>query len=126
MTDVADPNLADAHLARARRALAEGDDAAAIMWSSLCAEVAMDRVAAGNGIDARKDHFRRASVARRLFEMGVLPEDLGDLLIRLNAERKQAVYEGHAPDLRGRTWEQVLDSLAELVDIASRAAGPAE
>ena len=51
----------------------------------MCAEVAVDYIARQNAIDSRRDHFLRASAARRLFEQGVLPEeDLADLLIRLN------------------------------------------
>lgn len=109
-----------AHLSRARDALKEGDETAAVLWSNLCAEVALESIAASHGINSRREHFRRASAARRLFEMGVLDEDLAGLLIRLNNERKHATYEGRAPDLRGRTWKSVLDSLADLVAVAVR------
>lgn len=87
----------------------------------------MECIAGQNGIDLRKSHFRRASVARRLFELGVLDEDLTSLLIRLNNERKHAVYEARRPDLRGRTWEQVMERLGGLVTVASevtQASGP--
>jgi HEPN domain-containing protein len=120
VSTISPPALAEAHLLRARLALEVGDETAAVLWSNLSAEVAVDCIAARNDIDPRKDHFRRASAARRLFEAGILPEDLTDLLIRLNNERKHAVYEAKAPDLRGRTWEQVLDRLAELVEVAAR------
>ena len=113
--------LARAHLARAKEALAAGDETAAALWSSLCAEVAVATVAEQRGIDTRKDHFRRASIARRLFELGALPDDLTDLMIRLNNERKHGVYEGRAPDLRGRSWDQVFDSLERLIDAAEAA-----
>lgn len=112
------PELAKAHLSRARNALELGDQTAAVLWSNLCAEVALEVIATSRGIDSRKEHFRRASIARRLFEMGAIGEDLGDLLIRLNNERKHATYEGLPPDLRGRSWESVFDSLAELVNVA--------
>lgn len=114
--------LAEAHLRRARNALREGDETAAVLWGNLCAEVALDQIAAARGIDSRGEHFRRSSVARRLHEIGTLDEDLGDLLIRLNNERKHAIYEGRPPDLRGRSWDSLLDSLTELVAAAARAA----
>lgn len=100
-----------------------GDQAAAVLWSSLCAEVALESIAASRGIDSRQEHFRRASAARRLHEMGVLEEDFANLLIRLNNERKHATYEGIPPDLRGRSWGSVFDSLAELVAVARSNAG---
>ena len=65
------------------------------------------------------DHFRRATLARRLFELGALPEDLGDLMIRLNNERKHGVYEGRSPNLHGRSWEQILGSLEHVVEAAA-------
>jgi HEPN domain-containing protein len=116
--------LARAHLERARTALGEGDETAAVLWCNLCAELAVAHVAAVQGIDTRRDHFRRASLARRMYEVGAVPEDLGDLMIRLNNERKHGVYEGRAPDLRGRTWEQVFDSLERLVEAAAEAKAP--
>ena len=112
--------LARAHLARARHALEEGDETAAVLWCNLSAEIAIAYTAAAQGVDSRKDHFRRATLAKRLFEMGVLPEDLADLMIRLNNERKHGVYEGRSPDLRGRSWEEVFASLERLVQAAER------
>ena len=114
------------HLARARHALDLGDETAAVLWCSLCAEAAVDKLAERRGIDTRKNHFRRASLARRLSESGVLDDDLGDLLIRLNNERNHATYEGHQPDLRGRSWDYVLACLDDLVAAACRAEGSAE
>jgi len=81
-------------------------------------------IASAQGIDVRNNHFRRASAAKRLFEMDVLPEDFADLLLRLNNERKHAVYDGRSPDLRGRTWEEVLDQLTVLVELAVKVGGP--
>lgn len=112
--------LARTHLDRARQALEGGDETAAVLWCNLSAEIAIRHAAAAQGIDSRKDHFRRATLAKRLFEMDVLPEDLADLMIRLNNERKHGVYEGRPPDLRGRSWEEVLDSLERLVQAAAR------
>jgi HEPN domain-containing protein len=118
--------LAEEHLSRARQALESGDETSAVLWSSMCAEVAITCIGARNGIDVRNDHFQRASAARRLFEMGILPDDLADLLIRLNNERKQATYDAKLPDLRGRTWQQVMDCLAQLVAVAADSEGPTE
>lgn len=67
------------------------------------------------GMDTQQSHFRRASLARRLFEEGALDEDLGSLLVRLNTERKLAVYDGRVPDLHGRSWPDLLQSLDRLV-----------
>ena len=113
--------LSRAHLDRARHALEMGDETAAVLWCNLCAEIAIAHVAAGQGIDPRKDHFRRATLAKRLFERGELPEDLADLMIRLNNERKHGVYEGRSPDLRGRSWEEIFDSLERLIQVAAKA-----
>jgi HEPN domain-containing protein len=117
--------LAAAHLDRARLAREQGDETAAVLWSSLCAQVAITSIAAEHGVETRKDHFQRSSAARRLFDTGVLEEDVGDLLIRLNEERKYAIYDGRPPDLRGRNWEQVFEALGRLVDVAGRTDGDA-
>jgi HEPN domain-containing protein len=126
LSEVEKIRLAEAHFARAREALAKGDETAAVLWSNLCAEVAMECIARQNDMDLRKDHFLRASAARRLFEAGILDEDLTSLLIRLNNERKHAVYEARSPDLKGRTWEQVMEHLGRLVAVASQAAQASE
>jgi len=114
--------LAAKHLERARQGFDAGDETAAVVWSSLCAQVAIALIAREHGVDTRRDHFQRASAARRLFDTGVLEKDVGDLLIRLNEERKCAIYDGRAPDLRGRTWEDVFDVLGYLVEVAGRSA----
>jgi HEPN domain-containing protein len=118
VTGQPDGSLARAHLLRARQALTSGDETAAVMWANLCAEIAVRQVAEARGLEVRGDHFRRASLARRLFELGALPEDLADLMIRLNNERKHGVYEGRAPDLRGRSWEEIFTSLERLIAAA--------
>jgi HEPN domain-containing protein len=115
-------SLAGAHLDRARRALEAEDETAAVLWSNLCAEIAVAHVAAARGLDSPPDHFRRATLAKRLFELGALPEDLGDLMIRLNNERKHGVYEGRPPNLQGRSWAQVFQALERVV--AAAAEGP--
>jgi len=120
------PALAKAHLARAREAVEVGDETSAVLWGNLCAEVAVECIAAARGINTRQDHFRRASAARRLTEAGVLESEVADLLIRLNNERKHAVYDGRPPDLRGRSWEQVFDELGRLVATAFDATVSAE
>lgn len=114
--------LAGEHLKRAREAFAAGDETAAVLWSNLCAETAVAHVAAASGLESRQDHFQRATMARKLFELGALPEDLGDLMIRLNNERKHGVYEGRAPNLQGRSWEQIFESLERVVHAAVAAA----
>ncbi|HEU5105663.1 MAG TPA: hypothetical protein VFU11_07455 [Solirubrobacterales bacterium] len=121
MKGISSPALAKTHLERARQALSFGDETAAVLWCNLCAEVAVTHVADVRGLDARKDHFRRAVLARRLFEQGALPEDFADLMIRLNNERNHAAHEGLSPDLRGRSWEEVFAALERLVDVATEA-----
>jgi HEPN domain-containing protein len=116
-------SLARDHLERARAALSRGDSVEAVVWSALCAEIAIDALAAAAGIDTRKDHFRRASMASRLHEQGLVETDLRSLVIRLNDERKRAVYEGGEPDLRGRTWAETLAALEVLVVAAEQATG---
>lgn len=114
--------LAAEHLARARVALEREDEVAAVTWSYACAEIAIGQIAAARGLDSRNEHFRRATLARRLYELGGVPEDLADLMIRLNNERKHGMYEGRKPDLRGRTWEEVFAQLEKLVRVAREAA----
>jgi hypothetical protein len=92
------------------------------MWMSLAAEVAVSALAAHRGLDTRKNHLRRATVAIRLYELGDLDEDLRALLIRLNEERKAVHYHGRTPDLRGRDWDQVMQQLTGLVAAAQSAA----
>jgi hypothetical protein len=111
-------SLAADHLGRARAAYAVDDWTAVVLWAALALEAAVATSAARLGMDDRKDHHRRATLARRLHEQGVLPEDLGSLLIRLNTERKHAVHEGRQPDLRGRDWDSVLDSIERAVAAA--------
>jgi HEPN domain-containing protein len=114
--------LAGEHLARARDALDRGHTVEAVVWSSTAAEVAVKALAENRGIDTRRDHFRRASLARRIHEEGIIEADLGSLLIRLNNERKHALYEARQPDLRGRDWNEVLDAVGTLVVAAQREA----
>jgi HEPN domain-containing protein len=116
-------SLARLHLERAHQALAAGDETAAVLWANLCAELAVAHVATARGLESRPDHFQRASLAKRLFELGALPEDLGDLMIRLNNERKHGLYEGRLPNLQGRTWEEIFASLERLVQTAARDEG---
>ena len=97
------------------------DYTAAIVWANACAEMAVAHVAAVKGVESRPDHFQRANLARRLFELGALPEDLGDLMIRLNNERKHGLYEGREPNLQGRSWEEIFDALERLIEAADRA-----
>jgi HEPN domain-containing protein len=111
-------SLAADHLHRARAAREQEDWTAAVQWAALALEVSVAATAARAGIDDRQDHRRRATLARRLHEQGKLPEDLGDLLIRLNTERNHAVHEGKSPDLRGRDWDAVLDSIERAVEAA--------
>jgi len=112
--------IASEHLARARAAHEANDPTATAVWAALALESAISITARKLGIDDRKDHYRRSTLARRLYESGHLPEDLSSVLIRLNTERKLAVHEGKKPDLRGRDWEMVLDAVARAV----AAAGP--
>lgn len=49
-----------------------------------------------------------------------MDEDLGSLLVRLNEERKRAVYDGREPDLRGRSWPDLLDAVDALVAVARK------
>jgi hypothetical protein len=110
--------LAADHLVRANDAVARDAFLEAVVWANLAAEVGITALAQSRGIDTQQDHFRRASLARRLHEDGVLPEDLGSLLVRLNDARKHAVYDGHEPDLRGRSWPDVLRAIGDIVAVA--------
>lgn len=115
--------LAADHLDRANDAAGRSAFVEAVVWANLAAEVGITALAKGRGIDTQHDHFRRASLARRLHEDGVLPEDLGSLLVRLNDARKLAVYDGREPDLRGRSWPDVLRAIGQIVAVARSETG---
>lgn len=114
--------LARAHEARAADAIRVRDETAAVLWLALAAEVAVDVLARAMGTDPRRDHHRRATLARRAFERGLVSDDLGSLLIRLHTERQRAAHHGVGPDLRGRTTEDAARGVAVLVAAAERAA----
>jgi hypothetical protein len=123
VADVADLiELASAHQVRGSQALVAGDSTAAVVWLALAAEAAVDVLADAMGADSRKNHHRRATLARRAFDQGLVDEDLGSLLIRLNTERQRAVHDGTPPDLRGRRLEDVAEAVAALIRAAARSA----
>jgi hypothetical protein len=114
--------MAAEHVERARRAVAEGDHTAAITWLHLAAESAVVALALHHGLAPAYGHWQRSNAARALVDRGVLDPAVPPLLIRLNTERKAAVYEGRPVDLRGRTLEGVLADVDALVAVATRRA----
>ena len=109
---------ARAHLERALVAQDAEDRGACVVWLSASAQAALDAVAAAAGIDTARSAHRRAAVARQLHDDGLLPDDLLPLLVRLNDERKQVLYEGREPNLRDRSWPDVLAAVSGLVHAA--------
>lgn len=110
---------ARAHLRRAQHAIDVRDWGAAVVWLNASAQAALDAVAAREGIDTARSAHRRAAVARDLHGRGLLPNDVLPLMVRLNDERKQVLYEGSDPDLRGRTWAGAVEEVERLVTAAT-------
>jgi hypothetical protein len=114
--------LAREHLARAQPAVFAEDYTEAVTWLFAALEAAIVAVAEKHGLDTKKQHWKKAEVAKELHRAGVLPHDFSSTLDLLNAARKTAVYDGEEPELDGQSLEDVATDVELAVDLAEQEA----
>jgi hypothetical protein len=112
--------LAREHLERALPAVVAEDYTEAVTWLFAALEAAIVAVADVHGIDTKKQHWKKAEVARQLHESGSLPYDFSDTLTVLNGARKTAVYEGEEPDLGDQSLEDLAGDVEAAVELAEK------
>jgi len=98
------------------------DTAEAVAWLFLSLEAAIVSVADKHGLDTKKQHWRKAEVAKELHDRGVLPHDFSDRLRLLNEARKVATYEGDEPYLGELSLEDIAVDVETAVELAEREA----
>jgi predicted AAA+ superfamily ATPase len=114
--------LAREHLDRALPAVAAEDLTEAVAWLFVSLEAAIVAVADAQGLDTKKDHWKKAEVATELHATGVLPIDYADTLKLLNEARKAVFYEGENPDLGGQSLEDIASTVQSAVEQAEQVA----
>jgi predicted AAA+ superfamily ATPase len=114
--------LAREHLDRALPAVAGEDLTEAVAWLFVSLEAAIVAVADAQGLDTKKDHWKKAEVATELHATGVLPIDYADTLKLLNEARKAVFYEGENPDLGGQSLEDIASTVQSAVEQAEQVA----
>jgi hypothetical protein len=122
MSPKARHELAREHLGRGLVGVTAGDSTEAVTWLFLSLEAAIVAVADQEGLETKKQHWRRAEVAEELHRRGVLPHDFSSTLRLLNEARKVATYEGDEPDLEGRSLEDIATDVEIAVGLAEKAA----
>lgn len=111
--------VAREHLTKAQEEAMGGDVRDAIQWSFASLEAAIDALAEKRGIAIAQTHWRRRKAAKRLYDEGVLSEDLSQLHETLNEARKGVFYAGEEPDdLDGLSIEDVLTNVEGAVTTA--------
>jgi len=112
--------LAREHLDRALPAVTVEDHTEAVTWLFAALEAAIVAVAERHGIDTKKQHWKKAEVAKQLHDSGALPHDFSDTLDILNEARKVAVYEGDEPDLGDQSLEGIAADVETAVELAEQ------
>jgi uncharacterized protein YutE (UPF0331/DUF86 family) len=113
--------LAREHLDRGLVGVTAADSTEAVTWLFLALEAAIVAVADQQGIDTKKQHWKKAEVAQELHRRGVLPHDFSSTLRLLNEARKVATYEGDEPDLYGQSLEDISADVETAVELAEKA-----
>ncbi|MDX6653233.1 MAG: hypothetical protein QOJ38_2014 [Solirubrobacterales bacterium] len=108
--------LARDHLEMARKHIDEEDVGNAVNALFYAAEAAVVSIADTHGIDTKHQHRLKADAATTLHDKGVLSDDLGPLLRKLNKWRKSFWYEGEAPEIDD--LDPALEDVEGLVDQA--------
>ncbi|MGH2903507.1 MAG: HEPN domain-containing protein [Solirubrobacteraceae bacterium] len=111
-------DLACEHLARARTAFEAGDPVVGVTFLHLAAEAAIVALSELHGITTERQHWRKAEAASELRARGIVSVDLNPILALLNQARKDAGYEGEAPDLGDWTTKDLVDTVEVVVDVA--------
>jgi hypothetical protein len=112
--------LAREHLVRARPAVFVEDYTEAVTWLFAALEAAIVAVAEKHGLDTKKQHWKKAEVAKTLHQSGLLRYDFSSTLDLLNEARKTAVYDGEEPDLEGKSLEDVAADVELAVELAEQ------
>jgi uncharacterized protein YutE (UPF0331/DUF86 family) len=112
--------LAREHLERALPAVTAGDFTEAVTWLFASLEAAIVSVADTEGIDTKKQHWKKAEVAQQLHEAGILPYDFSDTLDLLNDARKTVIYDGDEPDLGESSLEDIAGDVETAVELAEQ------
>jgi hypothetical protein len=114
--------LAREHLDRGLTGVSAGDATEAVAWLFLSLEAAIVSVADKHGLKTRKQHWKKAEVAKKLHSRGILPHDFSDTLRLLNEARKVTTYEGDEPDLEGGSLEDIAADVETAVELAEHEA----
>lgn len=121
MSPKAKAQLARDHLDRALAVVSAEDQTEIVTWLFAAPEAAIVAVADPPRIDTKKQHWRKAEVAKELYDSGVLARDFSGALDLLDA-RKIVVYEGDEPDLGDQTLEDLAADTEAAVELAEREA----
>ncbi len=114
--------LAREHLDRGLAGVSANDATEAVAWLFLSLEAAIVSVADKHGLDTKRQHWRKADVAKELHARDVLPHDFSDILRLLNEARKVATYEGDDPELEGQSLEDIAADVETAVELAEQEA----
>ena len=101
-------------------AVTADDYTEAVTWLFAALEAAVVAVADKHGIDTKKQHWKKAEVAKDLYDQGHFPADFSPTLDTLNRARKIAVYEGDEPDLGDESLEDVAADVEAAVEAAEQ------
>lgn len=89
-----------------------------VTFLHLAAEAAIVALSELHGITTERQHWRKAEAASELRARGIVSVDLNPILALLNQARKDAGYEGEAPDLGDWTTKDLVDTVEVVVDVA--------
>jgi hypothetical protein len=114
--------LAREHLDRGLAGVSANDATEAVAWLFLSLEAAIVSVADKHGMDTKRQHWKKAEVAKDLYLHGALPQDFSSILQLLNEARKVATYEGDEPELEGQSLEDIAADVETAVELAEQEA----
>jgi hypothetical protein len=114
--------LAREHLDRGLAGVSANDATEAVAWLFLSLEAAIVSVADKHGMDTKRQHWKKAEVAKDLYSQGALPQDFSSILQLLNEARKVATYEGDEPELEGQSLEDIAADVEIAVELAEQEA----
>jgi hypothetical protein len=114
--------LAREHLDRGLAGVSANDATEAVAWLFLSLEAAIVSVADKHGMETKRQHWKKAEVAKDLYSQGVLPQDFSSILQLLNEARKVATYEGDEPELEGQSLEDIAADVETAVELAEQEA----
>lgn len=113
--------VAREHFELALTDIGEEDARGAVSALFYAAEAAVVAIADAHGVETKRNHKMKADAATELHAQGVLEEDFGPLLRKLNQERKDVWYEGEPPDFGGQDISEVAEEVRLLIEAAEAA-----